>query len=167
VAVTRALTSDLLLPAATPPRDPRARQAQGEQRQHRRLGLSSGALHDPWSSSVILPLSATDRSATICLSHSPDRRCRGARLRSASPGTKNGHHRILQAQPGCDWAMHEHTGDLLPLPRALDRGTVRDTFGVEQRAWRAGVTPGVKRALQAHDSPATPLTEGDSDGGRD
>jgi hypothetical protein len=63
--------------------------------------------------------------------------------------------------------VHEHAEDLPPRSWALDRGTVRDAFGIEQRARRAGVTPGVKRALQAHDSPATPLTEGDSDGGRD
>ena len=75
---------------------------------------------------------------------------------------------ILEAQPDCDMAMamHEMAEGKAPLSWALDCGKIRDTFGIKQHAWRAGLTSGVKRALQANDNPGV-LPEGDPDGGCD
>jgi dTDP-4-dehydrorhamnose reductase len=57
---------------------------------------------------------------------------------------------ILESQPECDFPMemHEIADGLPPLSWALDCGKIRDKFGIKQHAWRAGLTSGVKRALQ-------------------
>lgn len=60
---------------------------------------------------------------------------------------------ILESQAECRLAMevHEIADGLPPLSWALDCGKIRDTFGIKQHAWRAGLTSAVKRALALHD----------------
>lgn len=56
---------------------------------------------------------------------------------------------IMDSQPDCDFAMEmrEIADGLPPLSWALDCGKIRDTFGIKQHAWRAGLTSAVKRVL--------------------
>lgn len=58
---------------------------------------------------------------------------------------------ILETQPGCDFPMEmrDIADNLKPMSWALDCSKLRDTFGIKQQAWRAGLASGVKRALQA------------------
>ncbi|MEZ5539836.1 MAG: sugar nucleotide-binding protein [Pseudomonadales bacterium] len=43
--------------------------------------------------------------------------------------------------------MHDLAENLPPLSWALDCGKIRNTFGIKQHPWRAGLTSGVRRAL--------------------
>ncbi len=56
---------------------------------------------------------------------------------------------ILESQDDCNFAMdmREIADGLPPLSWALDCGKIRDTFGIKQHAWRAGLTSAVKRTL--------------------
>lgn len=77
---------------------------------------------------------------------------------------------ILESQPECDFPMEmrEIADGLPPLSWALDCGKIRDKFGIKQHAWRAGLTSGVKRALQVHGvGYAMAEKEGVIDGGCD
>lgn len=77
---------------------------------------------------------------------------------------------ILESQPECDFPMEmrEIADGLPPLSWALDCGKIRDKFGIKQHAWRAGLTSGVKRALQVHGvGYAVAEKEGVIDGGCD
>lgn len=77
---------------------------------------------------------------------------------------------ILESQPECDFPMEmrEIADGLPPLSWALDCGKIRDKFGIKQHAWRAGLTSGVKRALQVHGvGYAAAEKEGVIDGGCD
>lgn len=77
---------------------------------------------------------------------------------------------ILESQPECDFSMEmrEIADGLPPLSWALDCGKIRDKFGIKQHAWRAGLTSGVKRALQVHGANyAVAEKEGVIDGGCD
>lgn len=73
---------------------------------------------------------------------------------------------ILEGQPDCPpaMAMHEMAEGLPPLSWALDCSRIRDTFGIKQHAWRAGLTSAVKRALQVQAGQASHGTTGDGDG---
>lgn len=70
---------------------------------------------------------------------------------------------ILESQPACHFPMemHEIANGLPPLSWALDCSKLRDTFGVKQHAWRAGLTQGVKRALQSRMPENTGLLGGE------
>lgn len=80
---------------------------------------------------------------------------------------------ILEAQAGCDYAMamHEIADGLPPLSWALDCSRIRDTFGIKQHAWRAGLTSSVKRALRLRAAQGDEVTntdgEDEQDGGCD
>lgn len=80
---------------------------------------------------------------------------------------------IIQSQPEFNLAMEmrEIAEGLPPLSWALDCSKIRDTFGIKQHAWRAGLTSGVKRALLVRNSNDASslgaIPEGDSDGGCD
>ncbi len=60
---------------------------------------------------------------------------------------------ILESQPECVFPMelHEMAEGLQPLSWALDCGKIRDTFGIKQHAWRAGLTSAVKRVLSVQE----------------
>lgn len=73
---------------------------------------------------------------------------------------------ILEGQPGSPlaMAMHEMADGLPPLSWALDCGKIRDTFGIKQHAWRAGLTSAVKRALLVQAGSTGHDTRGEHDG---
>jgi dTDP-4-dehydrorhamnose reductase len=75
---------------------------------------------------------------------------------------------IIDSQPELNLVMEmrEIAEGLPPLSWALDCSKIRETFGIKQHAWRAGLTTGVKRALAVHDVTHT-IPEGDHDGGCD
>lgn len=56
---------------------------------------------------------------------------------------------IVESQSELDLAtdMQEMVDDALPLSWALDCGKIRNTFGIKQHPWRAGLTSSVRRAL--------------------
>lgn len=60
---------------------------------------------------------------------------------------------ILESQPHCEFAMEmrEIAEGLPPLSWALDCSRIRETFGIKQHPWRAGLTSAVKRVLVAQD----------------
>ncbi|HQQ63014.1 MAG TPA: sugar nucleotide-binding protein [Pseudomonadales bacterium] len=60
---------------------------------------------------------------------------------------------ILESQPGCNVAMEmrEIAEGLTPLSWALDCSKIRETFGIKQHPWRAGLTSAVKRVLVVQD----------------
>ncbi|HSC74623.1 MAG TPA: sugar nucleotide-binding protein [Pseudomonadales bacterium] len=76
---------------------------------------------------------------------------------------------IIDSQPELNLVMdmREIAEGLPPLSWALDCSKIRETFGIKQHAWRAGLTTGVKRALLANASVIHTIPEGDNDGGCD
>lgn len=56
---------------------------------------------------------------------------------------------IVESQPELDLVtdMQEMTEAAMPLSWALDCGKIRNTFGIKQHPWRAGLTSSVRRAL--------------------
>jgi dTDP-4-dehydrorhamnose reductase len=56
---------------------------------------------------------------------------------------------IVESQPELDMAtdMQEMAETAAPLSWALDCGKIRNTFGIKQHPWRAGLTGSVRRAL--------------------
>jgi len=79
---------------------------------------------------------------------------------------------IIESQPDLDLVMEmqEIAEGLPPLSWTMDCGKIRDTFGIKQHAWRAGLTSGVKRALIVHAEKNTDLhlqDEGEHDVGCD
>jgi dTDP-4-dehydrorhamnose reductase len=61
---------------------------------------------------------------------------------------------ILESQPDCDFAMdmREIADGLPPLSWSLDCSKIRETFGIKQHPWRAGLTSAVKRVLAVQKS---------------
>lgn len=87
---------------------------------------------------------------------------------------------IIESQPESNLVMdmREIAEGLPPLSWALDCSKIRNTFGIKQHAWRAGLTSGVKRALLVKNSANSSvggsvnssvniMPEGESDGGCD
>jgi dTDP-4-dehydrorhamnose reductase len=83
---------------------------------------------------------------------------------------------IIESQPESDLVMemHEIAEGLPQLSWTLDCSKIRNTFGIKQHAWRAGLTSGVKRALLVKKSADNVLEnsinimpEGEGDGGCD
>lgn len=70
---------------------------------------------------------------------------------------------ILAAQPGCNFpmAIHDSHEGQPALSWSLDCSKIRNTFGIKQHAWRAGLASSIKRILSASSHPA-PISSGDS-----